>query len=105
MSKIYAEFESFDLADFACRNLKSNVNGIQRISITDKRQPEPYAVNAITSFGQGVNTVQPYVTVISEMKHPHGSAASVNIICDPVSIAPIKKQLISKGGLSVKVLS
>ncbi|MBP1573244.1 MAG: hypothetical protein J6A55_05540 [Oscillospiraceae bacterium] len=105
MSKVYAEFESFDLADIACSNIKRTIPGIQRISITDKRFPPEFDMSTYTYVGQGASRIQPYVTIISEERHPIPSAAKVDIICDPHSVPGIKKQLISRGGLKVKELS
>lgn len=105
MSKVYAEFETLDLADIACSNIRRTIGGIQRISITDKRFFPEFDLSSYTYIGQGVSRIQPYVTVISDERHPTPSAAKVDIICDPMSVPSIKKQLISRGGLKVKELS
>lgn len=105
MSKVYAEFETLDLADLACSNIKNTIPGIQRISITDKRFPDKFDMSTYAYVGQGVERIQPYVTVISEARHPISTAAKVDIICDPLAVPGIKNQLISRGGLKVKELS
>lgn len=105
MTKITAEFESLDLADLACSKIKSSIPGIRRISITDKRFVSHGERLSYTYIGQGVNNLQPYVTVISDERHPMPSSAKVDIICDPLATPMVKKQLISKGGLKVQELS
>lgn len=105
MSKVYAEFETLDLADLACSNIKKTIPGIQRISITDRRFKPEFDLSSYAYIGQGPDRVMPYVTVISEERHPVPSSAKVDIICDPLAVDSIKKQLISRGGLKVKVLS
>ncbi len=105
MSKISAEFESIDLADLACSKIKNTIPGIKRISITDKRFPSNKDRVSYAYIGQGVNNIQPYVSIISDDRNPIRSAAKVDIICDPISSAQVKKQLISRGGLKVKELS
>ncbi len=105
MSKVYAEFESLDLADLACSRIKNTVPGIQRISITDKRLPQSFDMSSYTYVGQGINRVQPYVTVISDEHNTAYGSARVDIICDPLAVPSIKRQLISKGGLKVQELS
>ncbi len=104
--RIHAEFESIDIADIICSEIKSTVPGIHRISITDRSSPSPYAVSSFPTFAQGINGVQPYVTEISHtVNGPSNSPVKVEIICDPQSSGAIKRGLISKGGLSVRELS
>lgn len=105
---IFAEFENIDMADIACANIRNNVTGVHRISITDKSFQSPYGMKTMTTFAQGVNNIQPYVTEIS-MPHENLSSytgsAHVSIKCDPQSAAAVKRRLISRGGHSVKELS
>ena len=70
---IQAEFESVDIADIVCTNIKNNVPGIHRISITDRGFPTPYGSSVRTIISQGVNNVQPYVTEISQPSVPCGT--------------------------------
>lgn len=105
MSKVYAEFESLDLADLACSRIKNVVPGIQRISITDRRLPQDFDRTSVAFVGQGVNNVQPYVTVISNEHNNVYGSAKVDIICDPLAVPSIKRHLISRGGLKVQELS
>ena len=102
---IYAEFENIDMADIACTNIRNNVTGVHRISITDKSFPTPYGSSVKTIISQGTNNVQPYVTEIQQPSVPVNSftnSAHVKIKCDPQSAAAVKRRLISRGGLSVK---
>lgn len=105
---IFAEFENIDMADIACTNIRNNVTGVHRISITDKSFPNPYGTRSMTTFAQGVNNLQPYVTEISvpsENDRSYSGSAHVSIKCDPQSAAAVKRRLISRGGHSVKELS
>lgn len=105
---IQAEFESVDIADIVCTNIKNNVPGIHRISITDRGFPTPYGSSVRTIISQGVNNVQPYVTEISQPSVPvnsYSGSAHVSIKCDPQSANAVKRRLISRGGHSVKELS
>lgn len=106
MPKIYAEFESFDMADIACRNVKSKTNGVQRISIRDKRPPVTETIqNVIPFYINGTSMATPFVSVLSDTHIVDRSAALVEIICDNDSSAIIKKSIISHGGINVRFYS